>query len=370
MCKINGKKLGELRAKAGVSQKELAKELGMSIASIQNYEYGKTEPSTDTTDRICMILKINRGEIEVHDIGYNYKTGESKVVLSERKRLGKNRKSSPIETEKFINDRRNYSEVEEKVEIKKALKVSPTVANKKYIIIDPTCLHIPHWQRDTDMAKVAEIATNFNDKKFDPIKIYIKGDYIADVADGAHRVVALVKRNEGKPKDEREFIIAEVLDCTEYEAMNIFFDQGAGRTSLSVSDSYRAGINIGKSEYLKLKNICERNKIQITAEENIIDNPIGKLTPSRTALRLADTPNDIMEKAIRLIRNLEWSGSKKNAFLLRNLEVIKKLYANFGDEVEEKLLKKCKGAAFYESKVVPVKSNAELFDILSAEISK
>lgn len=370
MCKINGKKLEELRIERGLSRLELATKIGMSKSSIQKYEVGVANPSDKVADKICMILKVNRGEIEMHDVGYSYKTGESKVVLSERKRLGKHRKSNPTETEKFINDRRNYSEVEEKVEIKKALKVSPTVANKKYIVIDPTCLHIPHWQRDTDMAKVAEIATNFNDKKFDPIKIYIKGDYIADVADGAHRVIALVKRNEGKPKDEREFIIAEVLDCTEYEAMNIFFDQGAGRTSLSVADSYRAGINIGKPEYLKLKDICEKNNIQITAEENIIDNPIGKLTPSRTALRLADTPNNIMGRAIQLIKNLEWSGSKKNAFLLRNLEVIKKLYANFGDEVEEKLLNNCKGATFYESKVIPVKSNAELFDILSAEINE
>ena len=71
MCKINGKKLGELRTKAGVSQKELAKELGMSVSTVQNYEYGKSEPSTDIANRICMFLKINRGEIEIHDVGYD-----------------------------------------------------------------------------------------------------------------------------------------------------------------------------------------------------------------------------------------------------------------------------------------------------------
>lgn len=38
MCKINGKKLGELRTKAGVSQKELAKEEG-NIYTLHN---GKT----------------------------------------------------------------------------------------------------------------------------------------------------------------------------------------------------------------------------------------------------------------------------------------------------------------------------------------
>ena len=75
-------------------------------------------------------------------------------------------------------------------------------------------------------------------------------------------------------------------------------------------------------------------------------------------------------KAIELIKKLEWCGSEKNAFTLRNFSTIKKLYANYGDETETKLLEHCKGAVFYESKVIPVKSNAELYDILSAEINK
>lgn len=44
MCKINGKKLGELRTKAGVSQKELAREIGVSPQSISHYENGITNP--------------------------------------------------------------------------------------------------------------------------------------------------------------------------------------------------------------------------------------------------------------------------------------------------------------------------------------
>ena len=41
-----------------------------------------------------------------------------------------------------------------------------------------------------------------------------------------------------------------------------------------------------------------------------------------------------------------------------------------GEDVEDKLLKHCKGATFYESKVLPIKSNAELYDMLSESISK
>ena len=57
MCKINGKKLGELRTKAGISQKQLASEMGLSTSAIKNYEHGTSNPSDDKVDRICMILK-------------------------------------------------------------------------------------------------------------------------------------------------------------------------------------------------------------------------------------------------------------------------------------------------------------------------
>ena len=39
------------------------------------------------------------------------------------------------------------------------------------------------------------------------------------------------------------------------------------------------------------------------------------------------------DEAIKLIKALEWCGSEKNAFTLRNFSTIKKLYANYGDEI-------------------------------------
>ena len=44
MCKINGKKLEELRVQAGISKAELARELGVSGQTITNYENGKYAP--------------------------------------------------------------------------------------------------------------------------------------------------------------------------------------------------------------------------------------------------------------------------------------------------------------------------------------
>ena len=112
------------------------------------------------------------------------------------------------------------------------------------------------------------------------------------------------------------------------------------------------------------------NRIQITADSLHVNNAIGTIRPSREMLRMVKSDKMMLYKLINLIKTLEWCGSEKNAFVLRNFKVLKRLYSNFGEEVEQKLLANCKGAVFYESKVAPIKSNAELFDLLSAEINK
>ena len=139
---------------------------------------------------------------------------------------------------------------------------------------------------------------------------------------------------------------------------------------MTVNDTYRAGVKANIKEYIDFKNFCESHDIQITAESELIENPLGTIRPSSTILRLVKNNREMLEKTVNLIKRMEWSGSEKNTCTLRNFQVIKRLYTNFGEEIEKKMEKNCKGAAFYESKVVPVKSNAELFDILSSEINK
>lgn len=367
MCKINGKKLGELRNKAGVSQAELAKGIGLSTSSIAKYEAGIVTPSDESVEKICMILKINKGDIEVKSVDYNFRNGESKTVCNARKRLGDKRLRMPKETESFILEYRKESEEQETNEVESKLEQPTAFAGKTYIQINPTFIHIPTWQRDTDFAKAEEIGTNYNSNKYDPIKVYVKNGKLY-VADGAHRLIAAILRNVMLSK--QLMIIVEVLDCDEKEARRIFLGQKAGRKDMTVNDMYRAAIENGEHDYIALKEICEENNIQITADEHIIDNPVGKMKASSSALRLANKNADLMESIIKLMKNLDWTGSEKNVFTIRNFDVMKRLYANFGNDVEEKLLENCKGAVFYESKVVPVKSNAELYDILSAEINK
>ncbi len=371
MCKINGKKLSEIRMERGLSRADLATKIGMSKSSVVKYETGVANPSDKVADKICMILKVNRGEIEVHDVRYNFMDQRSKTVDKYRMQKGFHRYSTPEETEKMISNECKESDEKIKSELKSAFNMAVSIGNrKKYIQIDPTFVHAPEWQRDTDMAKAMEIAENFKEDKFDPIKGYVNSDGKLDIADGLHRIIALIIYNKDKKEDEKLNAIIDVLNCNETEAALTFLGQQSGRKPMTVKDTYRAAIKGNVPEYLEFRDVFANENIQITAEKEKIDNPIGTITPSATALRWANRDKEMLINAIELIKELEWCGSEKNAFTLRNFSTIKKLYANYGDEVKAKLLDNCKGAVFYESKVVPVKSNAELFDILSAEINK
>lgn len=73
MCKINGKKLAEIRKENGLTQAQLAKKMGVSEATIGFYENGRTNPPDENVDKICVILKINKGDIEIQDVGYSQK---------------------------------------------------------------------------------------------------------------------------------------------------------------------------------------------------------------------------------------------------------------------------------------------------------
>ena len=140
---------------------------------------------------------------------------------------------------------------------------------------------------------------------------------------------------------------------------------------MTVNDMYRAGIKANVPEYVHFKELFEKHNIQISAENHLLDNPVGRITPSSAALRLTENNREMLESIICLIKQLHWSGSDKSAFILRNFQTIKKLYSNFGREkVNTKLLDHCKGAVYYESKIFPVKSNAEVYDILAEEIVK
>ena len=117
--------------------------------------------------------------------------------------------------------------------------------------------------------------------------------------------------------------------------------------------------------------IFDAYNIQISADLNRKENPIGKVTPTMNLLRMAKRRPESLKHAIVMIKELNWCGStEKNAFTQRNINVLLKMESIHGTETLNLLKKHCSGAAFYESKVFPVKSNAQLFDILESEVNK
>ena len=221
------------------------------------------------------------------------------------------------------------------------------------------------------MVKAKEIEENFNESKFDPIKVFLIDGKLY-VADGAHRLAAFIMKNNLLGKAEKLKILVEIIDCkTMCEAVLVFLGQQAGRKPMSVSDMYRAGIEANEEDYINFKMIFDAYNIQISADLNRKENPIGKVTPTMNLLRMAKRRPESLKHAIVMIKELKWCGSvEKNAFTQRNINVLLKMESIHGTETLNLLKKHCSGAAFYESKVFPVKSNAQLFDILESEINK
>ena len=54
-----GEKLKELRKAKGVSQKQVADAIGVTLSAYSNYEQGIREPSYDILKKICILFDIS-----------------------------------------------------------------------------------------------------------------------------------------------------------------------------------------------------------------------------------------------------------------------------------------------------------------------
>ena len=143
MCKINGKKLKEIREREGLTLQDVAKGCGVSYSTISKYESEINNPSDATVDKICLLLKINKNDIEVADVGYSFTQGVSRTVDYARRKKDFVRYSTPRQTEEFVQAHSNAGESMEVKEVDCALKNSFSIASKRYILINPTFIHIP-----------------------------------------------------------------------------------------------------------------------------------------------------------------------------------------------------------------------------------
>ncbi len=53
----------EHRVKAGMTQKEISKRLGVSLATFKRWEKGITEPKTSEIKKLCEILNVSESEL-------------------------------------------------------------------------------------------------------------------------------------------------------------------------------------------------------------------------------------------------------------------------------------------------------------------
>lgn len=360
MCKINGRELKELRTKAGMTQKELAKMIGVSEASIGFYENGKSNPTDENLQKMSIIFKVDPIDLELTDeeIG--------KVIMTGSRRGRNARNYTPTEVQELLEDARNGKEDICFTEVAKAKESGWKMGNKKYAVVLVSSLNVPEWQRDTNISRAKEISEQYDENKFDPIKVYIcKGKFY--IADGAHRALSYLIAN-------KLCILVEILDdITEEEAIDTFLEQSVGVKKMTQNDKWRAAIKRNLPQYITLRQVAIKNNIQIRVDNEKIENPIAYLSVTRRVLSLVDKDKEKFERILNLLKELEWCGTDKvTAYSDCVFTALNNLYALYkGREnlLEKMLIKKCKGVTYYDSKIATTRSIARIFDELSEQIN-
>lgn len=369
MCKINGKKLADIRTKNGISQAQFAKKVGISVGSVRNYEGGKTKDVNSKTVRLmAMVLNVTPEELDMEqDLGRDVMAGRRESA--HHKFNSENRYMTPFHTQCLIIDMRNGNDSICEDEAKRALERTQqiTVGDKKYAVVKTISVNIPKWQRDTDREKCHEIAENYNENKYDPIKVYIYNGKMY-VADGAHRLVAYLMQ-------EKEWILVELMSCeNEKEAAVTFLTQSFGVRRMSQNDMWRAAIEANLVQYTTLRSLCMECKIQIKADLYKIDNPVGTLnTVSGTILKMAVKDPVLLKRIFEMIKRLNWNASDASPYKTYILSTLKNLYATYNgreDELENLLMITCKGATYYEEKVCTTLTQCRLYDMISEDLEK
>lgn len=372
MCKLNGNKIRQFRIEKGMSQKELAKIVGVTPGAINKYESGKVGADEKNLKSLCEALGASEDDIKAN-VNYSFLDGRSKIIDNLRSKKDFKGKYTPEETENWIADHRTGSEEKIEGKLKSIVKNAMGFGNKKYCLLNPEYIHCPDWQRTTDMTRVMEIAENYDENKFDPIKIYIKNGK-AYCADGMHRVIAAIIRNINLPDDEKIMILVEVLDCSERDARETFLYQEAGRKHMSIDDMYRAAIDNEDPIYLEFRDTFTKDfGIQISADKEKIENPVGEeISVTRGLLRMSHRKNETLREILDALIKLNWTGSVKRVFLQRNFSAMMKLFAVYGKDTVYTALENqgCNKAEYYEKHVYNKTTVAEVFDELSSVVNK
>lgn len=286
---------------------------------------------------------------------------------------------NPIKTEAMMEElrvAREFSEVQEVERIVDELNHTSNDVKKLVTKINPLAIHIPNWQRNCNMDAVNEIAENYDDLKFEAIKVIIVNEMGTNkiyVAEGQHRSVGTAKRG-------MKLIPVEVLKCTEREARDLFLQQGIIRKNPSLGDTWRASIANEDPRFTKVKAICDNYNFAIKYDDNHPTNPIGILSSvgDYTGGLKATEPRislGVLKSTLKLLTELGWcaSNSSKKATTTSMLRAIAMLYAhtpkNKIKRMENRLVEELGSVEAFETQVI-TKNWRFYFDVLADAINR
>lgn len=238
------------------------------------------------------------------------------------------------------------------------------IGDKILLNINPIYVHVPSWQRKLNIQRAKDIGFNYNSYKWGiPKVIYTDGKLY--VIDGMHRIF-------GTYSAEMKSVLVEVLVNMSVEsAINLFLEQDIDRGKMTPQDKYGAAIEAGKPEYVKLREICNKNHVVVKGDMQSIDNPVGMLTSITDGIRLVKTNPKLLNNILALIGKLQWNCGKGlydgKAYSAKVIRSLKKLYAYYDGrekDMERVLLSVCKGSEYFNDNLAE-KWQDSFFDYLS-----
>lgn len=274
---------------------------------------------------------------------------------------------SAKEAEKEMQESRNTDGFVGKMETDyisrmiKDAKRNSMVGDKLQLVVDPMYIHIPEWQRRLKLARAYAIGNAYNKYKWDvPKVLFHKGRLY--VIDGQHRIY-------GAFKAKMDSVVVEIMECSLEEAIDLFINQSQDRAKMQPMDIYKAAIAGGKTDYVKLQEICHKNNVAVKGDDET-ENTVGTLTSISDGVKLSKTSPDLFDSMLALLGNLGWNGYADSyngkAYTAKIIRALKALYAYCDGrvpEMESALLEHCKGTEFFVENIMD-KTQAQIFDYL------
>lgn len=244
----------------------------------------------------------------------------------------------------------------------KNAKMNSRIADKLLMVVDPSEIHIPDWQRRIKLERAYSIGNNYNSYKWDEPKVLLYKGILLCI-DGQHRIYGAFKAG-------KEGVVVEVMECTLEEAIDLFLSQSSDRAKMQPMDIYHAALAAMKPEYVKLHDICARHNVAVKGDDTT-DNTVGTLTSISDGVKLSKTKPELLDSMLTLLGKLGWNGYADSyngkAYTAKIIRALKRLYAyceGRTTEMEEALIKNCKGTEFFVNNIID-KTQAQIFDYLS-----